>query len=677
MGSRIAGHLANAGIPVVLLDMRTDLAQRAVELLKTAKPPALFDSDVADLILTGNFTDDLSQIASCDWVIEAVTEDLSIKQTLLKKAAAFGNANSIFTTNTSGLPVTQIAAGMPADFRRRWFGVHFFNPPRVMRLVEFIPTADSDSATLAQLREFVVERLGKTVVTAKDTPNFIANRIGIFALLNNVRLLQQLDLSIEEIDTLTGSAIGWPATATFRLMDLIGIDVVARTYANFSARLTDERSDVIPPPFMAAMVERGWLGDKSGQGFYRKGSEPAVLDWKTFEYRRPETPRFAFLADASKIRSLSDRLQFLLNVTDPKAEFYRHMLPELWAYAHLRVPEISDNAADIDTAMKAGFNWELGPFEMQHGPAVQHPPAPIAGNASVSLRDLGDGIACIEFHTKMNAIDDAILCFVEETLSAARHTAYVIGGSTAANFSAGANLASILDLIERKAWQALERFISAFQRMTQSVKFCSRPVVAAPFGMCLGGGAEVVLHATARQVHAELSMGLVEISVGLIPGGGGCKEMALRAIDGEATWPEAFYALASAQRSGSARQAKRMRLLKNSDGITMNRDLLLRNATSVARDLANGSFTQKTLRDRLRGADPAALNAEIESHRANGTFTEHDAHIGTKITGILCAGVSEQHLLDLEREAFVSLCGEQKTAERIAYTLKAGKPLRN
>jgi 3-hydroxyacyl-CoA dehydrogenase len=677
MGSRIAGHLANAGLPVLLLDVTPELADRALELLKTARPPALFDTDVAGLIETGSFNDHLAKITSCDWVIEAVTEDLSIKRALLEKASTLRRPDAIFTTNTSGLPVTQIAAGLPEDFRRHWFGVHFFNPPRFMRLVEFIPTPDTDERIVALLQDFVVERLGKTIVTAKDTPNFIANRVGIFALLNNARLLQQLDLTIEEVDALTGPVIGWPATATFRLMDLIGIDIVAKTYDNFASRVTDERSDIILPDFIRKMMERGWLGDKSGQGFYRKGPEPAALDWKTLEYRRPNNPKFSFLSEATKIRSLPERFQFLLVNSDPKAEFYRRMLPELWEYARNRVPEIADNPADIDTAMKAGFNWELGPFEMQHLPGAvgqalglrgPHRPA-----ISAALLDLGDDIACIEFRTKMNAIDEAILSFVEETLSAPHHRAYVIGSATAANFSAGANLATILQLINEKNWKALERFISAFQRMTQSVKFCSRPVVAAPFGLCLGGGAEVVLHAHARQAHAELSMGLVEISVGLIPGGGGCKEMALRALDGELTWMEAFQVLTSGQRCGSARQAQRMRLLKTIDGITMNRDLLIRDAIEVA----HNEFQPKTLRQTLAGADQAPFENEIEARRTNGAFTEHDARIAKKVAGILCAGISEQHLLDLEREAFVSLCAQPKTAERIAHMLKTGKPLRN
>lgn len=676
MGSRIAGHLANANIPVVLLDIRTDLVQRAVGALSKAKPAALFEPEVLDLIRIGNFQEDLREISSCDWVIEAVTEDLMIKQGLIQAAASSAPPDAVFTTNTSGLSVAAIAESLSIEFRRRWFGVHFFNPPRQMRLVEMIPTVDSDPGLFAGMRQFLTERLGKTVVVAKDTPNFVANRIGLFALLNNVRLMQELNLNVHDVDLLTGSAIGWPNTGTFRLMDLIGIDVLAKMQANFKSRGGDERSDVRFPQFMTAMIERGWLGDKTGQGFYRKGPEWGVLDWRTLEYQPLQRPDLGFLEGARKIRRIPERLQALIRSTEPQAAFYKQMLPELWEYAARRVPEICDAPAEVDTAMKAGFNWELGPFEMQTGAAAKPDRKPIRANGSGSLFDLGDGIACLEFQTKMNAIDDGVLSFVEETLSNPTFAAYLIGSRDAAHFSAGANLTTILGLIEQKAWSALEDFIAAFQKMTQAVKFCPRPVVAAPFGLCLGGGAEVVLHSAYRQAHAELSMGLVEISVGLIPGGGGCKEMALRAIDGEATWSEAFRALVTGRRSQSAPEARRMRLLRPGDGLTMNRDLLLPDALKMARALV-ADYQPPVPRGGLAGGSRSDIEAEIEVRRRDGSFTEYDAQIAGRIADILAAGNSEQHMLDLERETFVELCASTKTPERIAAMLRTGTPLRN
>lgn len=686
MGSRIAAHFANAGIGVLLLDMG-DRARTALSALQETKPPAYYEEQCADLIEAGNFENELTRVAECNWIIEAVAEDLAIKRDLMQRVAEVRRADTIVTTNTSGLPVAQIAQGLPAEFRKHWLGVHFFNPPRYMQLVEIIRTPDTDPAVVGALATFIEEQLGKTVVEANDTPNFIANRIGLFALLNSARLMQQFGMTIEEVDALTGPAIGWPNTGTFRLVDLIGLDVIANMAANFATRVQDERPEVTLPDFLKTLVERGWLGNKSGQGCYRKGETIEVFDWQTGHYRPVQK-------------------------ADPPAcaeEFKWRLLSEIWNYAAFRLGEISDDFEAIDAAMKAGFNWQWGPFEMwdraglretsermkaegvQLAPALiqllqseanswypEQPAAPalVVRNAGASLVDAGHGVARIQFHTKMNSIDDSIMSFLIEQLadnstSVENFRAFVIGGD-GPHFSAGANLAFILQQIESQDWKCLEQFITRFQQMTRAVKRCKRPVVAAVHGLCLGGGAEIAMHASARQAHAELSMGLVEAAVGLVPGGGGCKELALRAADGLLQWSEAFKLLATAWRSSSARQAQRAQLLLAADGITMNRQNLLRDAKQLALRLVP-NYSAPRERTIRTPEQPLLLDS----------YAGHDATVARKLADVLTCGLppgswaTEQDFLDAEREAFLSLCREPKTKDRIAYTLKTGKPLRN
>ncbi len=545
-------------------------------------------------------------LRDCDWIIEAVAENLEIKRQLLSRIAPFRRANAIVTTNTSGLPVAQIAEQMDDGFRRHWFGTHFFNPPRYMRLLEIIPGPDTDPVLLEGIRRFGEVRLGKTVVFAKDTPNFIANRIGTFAVMNAIRIMQDMDLTIEQVDALTGAVLGWPKTGMFRLSDMVGLDVLASVGRNFSERVKDERSDLAMPDFLGDMLSRRWLGDKTGQGFYKKtkgaaGEETRLgLDWKTLDYRASERAKFPALEMAKNVESLPERLRLLLS-GDPRkdtaAAFYWRMLPDLWNYAANRLGEVADSIVSIDAAMRTGFNWELGPFEMwdaagvretadkitaagmklaspaaellQAGNAswyrtdagrrfyfdtktltyqpVQEPGAfpslrllknsgaVVKKNAGASLIDLGDAVAAIEFHTKMNAIGTDIVSLITQALSPGSEAvtnfeAFVIAND-GGNFSAGANLMQLLLAIQEQEWDELDAVIRAFQKMTQAIKFCPRPVVVAPFNLCLGGGAEVALHGAARQAHAELYMGLVETGVGLIPGGGGCKEMLLRTLD--------------------------------------------------------------------------------------------------------------------------------------------------
>ncbi|MGD0368319.1 MAG: 3-hydroxyacyl-CoA dehydrogenase NAD-binding domain-containing protein [Acidobacteriaceae bacterium] len=780
MGSRIAAHIANAGFPVLLLDVAQPgepnrLAAQAVEALKKSRPAALAVPEFAARITIGNFDDDLAKLQDCDWVIEAVAENLEIKRSLLARVASHLRPDAILTTNTSGLPVGEIAQVLPQELRRRWFGTHFFNPPRYMQLLEIIATPDSDPAAVDSVARFAEVYLGKSVVPANDRPNFIANRIGAFSILNTIRVMQSLGLSIEEVDALTGRPMGWPKTGTFRLADMVGLDVLGSVVRNFAANVRDERSDLQLPSFLEQMLERKWFGDKTGQGFYRKqkgaeNDERLVLDLATLDYRPALKPRFPALDIAKNIESMPERIRALLGGNpekDKAAAFYWQILPDLWLYAANRIGEISDSVADIDRAMRAGFNWELGPFEMwdaagvaetaqklraqdrtlpaalekllasggsswygqdgaeyfdpRSGEYVPVEPASavvtltrakrsggvVAENPGASLIDVGDGIGCIEFHTKMNALGGDIVDFVRKTLHPSSDVVRNFRGfvitNDATNFSAGANLVQLLLAAQDEEWDEIDIYIRAFQEMTQAIKFCPSPVVVAPFGMTLGGGSEVTLHAAVRQPHLELYMGLVETGVGLIPAGGGCKEMTLRALEiAVAAAPTAsrsdsvelhhamrtvFENIALAKVSTSAFEARELRLLRPSDAITMNRDRLLHDAQSRAVALAEAGY-----RARLPVTDIpapgesvlAALRLGVYMLRQGEYASDHDVTVATHLAEVLCGGnitpgtaVSEQYLLDLEREHFLSLCGERKSQERIAHTLKTGKALRN
>jgi len=791
MGSRIAAHLANAGIPVVLLDIviaearpanRSLLATRAIETLLKAKPTAFYENSSAQLITPGNFEDDLNQLATCDWIIEAVSEDLVVKRALLHKIAPYIGHDAMVTTNTSGLPIASIAAEMSPEFRRRWFGTHFFNPPRYMRLLEIIPTPEADPAAIAAIASFADRRLGKSVVYARDTPNFIANRIGTFAMLNGVRLMQEQDLTIEEVDALTGSAIGWPRTGTFRLADMVGIDVLASVARNFSRSRSGDAASVELPQFIETMLEHRWLGDKTGQGFYKKTGKDEqgrdirlALDWKTLEYRPACRPRFPSLEMVKNAESLPERLRMLLSADpgkDKAAGFYGPLLTQLWNYAAECLPEIADDIASIDRAMRTGFNWELGPFEMWDAARVDKAtnvalprsltkllksgyttwygddPTILSGrrvfnpgigemeavdqpkgtstvanyrkangvvrqNPGASLIDIGDDIACIELHSKKDAIGDDIVRLVTQTLRPGSEAVrdfrgFVISGDSA-NFSVGANLMQLLLAAQEGEWDEVDFAVRAFQGMTAAIKFCPRPVVLAPYGMCLGGGAEMALHAARRQPHAEVYMGLVETGVGLVPGGGGTKEMALRALDtaaevsgiSPATAPLKFAQssqvldaikghfelIALARVSTSAAEARAFGLLTPSDVITANRDRVLTDAKHAAAARSEGGYSAPIPRTHIPVPGEAALatlKLGVHLMRQAEYISDHDAKIGGHVANILCGGkltpgslVSEQYFLDLERQAFLSLCGERKTLERIAFTLKTGKPLRN
>jgi 3-hydroxyacyl-CoA dehydrogenase len=797
MGARIAAHFANAGVPSYLLDIvppdadapaRNKIAAAGLDAAKKSKPAAFMEPSLAKLVTVGNFDDDLKKLAEVDWIIEAVVENLEIKRALLRKVGAVRKPGTIVTTNTSGLPVGKIAEGFSDDFRWAWFGTHFFNPPRYMRLLEIIPTPEADRAAIDAIAHFCDVRLGKGVVIAKDTPNFIGNRIGTFSVLNVIRLMQEMGLTIEEVDALTGQAVGWPKSATFRTIDLVGLDILGHVVGNMTSNVHDERSDLRLPDFFQHMLQKKWLGDKTKGGFYKKlkggdgkEDERLALDWKTLEYHPRQKPKFAALDMAKTVEDTGARLRMLLGMDggashkgDKAGAFLWAALSDLWTYAANRVPEISDSVVEIDRAMRLGFNWELGPFELWDAAGVEATVArmkkegkPVAANverllasgqkswyiddpkspagkkywelgteswepvqvpagvwsvtvakksngvvkknSGASLVDLGDGVACLEFHSKMNSLGADIIGLITQTLKPGgpgdSFDAFVITND-AANFSVGANLMLLLMSVQEEEWDDVDLAIRQFQGMTQAVKFSPKPVVSAPFGLCLGGGTEISLHAPARQPHAELYTGLVEIGVGLLPGGGGCKEMLLRAVDSASasrgkSSPEAlagsvemmeamkkaFETIATAKVATSAHEARGLGFLSDSDRITMNRERVLTDAKARALELVRAGYEPPVPRKDIPAPGEsllAALKMGVHLMRQGDFITDYEVKLGSKIAEVLCGGnvtpgtpVSEQYILDLEREGFKSLCGERKTQERIQYTLKTGKTLRN
>ncbi|MGC9157742.1 MAG: 3-hydroxyacyl-CoA dehydrogenase NAD-binding domain-containing protein [Terracidiphilus sp.] len=791
MGSRIAAHLANAGIPVLLLDLPAkdeggqSLAQRSLDALAKARPAAFYQPSLAVLVTTGDFAKDLPKLAGCDWVIEAVAESLEIKTALLNRVVPHLAPPALLTTNTSGLPVGRIAAGLAATHgwnRNRFFGTHFFNPPRYMQLLEVIPTSETDPLVVAAFNAFADRNLGKQVVVARDTPNFIANRIGVAVMFSAAALLLEQGLTIEEVDALTGRALGWPRTGTFRLADLVGIDILAHVAANFPQDATSGDFSRV----LEEMLRRGWLGDKSGQGFYRKirdtdGKEVrSALDLTTLEYRATRKPAFPALEMARNAATPAERLRLLLDndpARDKAAAFLWPFLASLWNFAAERVGEVAEDAVSIDRAMRAGFNWELGPFEMWDAAGVastvnrmkafglpvspraeallaaghagwyaqddpggvlvcfrpdskhMEPVATIPGHARIadfrrsrsviranpgaSLVDLGGGIGCIDLHSLKNTIGGDVMALLSAVLDpasdAVRDFAGFVIASDRENFSVGANLMQLLLIAEEGDWEELAAAVHGFQQMTLAIKYCPRPVVAAPFGLTLGGGAEICLHATRRQAHAETYMGLVETGVGLIPGGGGTKEMLLRSVEAAAAFAQplpgdppsrfaqsaelgttlrrALETIALAKVSASAAEARSLGFLIASDRVTFNRERLLLDAKAHAAALAESGYAAPQPQLRIPAPGTAALallETGIDQMGEAGYASEHDQKVARRVAHVLAGGqltpgtlVSEQYILDLEREAFLSLCGEPKTLERIAFTLKTGKPLRN
>jgi 3-hydroxyacyl-CoA dehydrogenase len=738
MGAQIAAHLANAGVPTLLLDISADVARQGLERARALKPDPFFTKTTHTLLTIGSF-DDLSGLKDRDWIIEAVVERLDIKQALLEQVESHTGERAVVSSNTSGIPLAAIASGRSERFRRRWLGTHFFNPPRYLPLLEVIPTVDTDPDVLQTIAHFADRRLGKGVVVAKDTPSFIANRIGIYGLMQTFRAMAQGGHSVEDVDAMTGPAIGRPKSATFRTMDLAGIDVLAHVGRDLAARLDGgEREAFALPAVVDELVRRGWTGAKSGRGFYRRdeSGEIHALDFATMEYRPASKPRFASIDAARSIESTGERIRTLFLGKDKVGEFLRATLAPTIAYAASVAPTIAHCPDDLDRAMRWGFGWELGPFETLRAIGVDHVVAALGAagdaatretlariaadtrstdtaaahfallknaragnkvvkkNAGASLVDLGDGVLCVEFHSKMNAIGGDTIQMLQLGVkeAAARFEALVVAND-AQHFSAGANLMLLLLEAQEGNWDEVDLMVRAFQQATMALKHASVPVVVAPAGLTLGGGCEIALHADRVQSAAEAYIGLVEAGVGLIPAGGGTKEMLARAMDDLPPNADSlpfvqrvFETIGFATVSTSGPDTRRLGYLRDADGITMNRERLLADAKAVARARA-AAYIPPQPRTAVRVGGPTVLAAlKLGVHLAwrAGKISDHDALIGRKLAWILSGGnvagattLTEQQLLDLEREAFLSLCGERKTQERIAHTLKTGKPLRN
>jgi len=794
MGARIAAHLANAGVPCYLLDIvpseltadekakgltlsdprvRNRIVLAGLEAAKKARPAALFTTERARLITPGNLEDNLTWLGEVDWIIEAVAESLEIKRRLFERVEQHRKPGTLVTTNTSGLPIHLVAEGRSDDFQQHWAGTHFFNPPRYMKLVELIPGPKTRPEVLATLSDFCDRQLGKGVVVAKDTPNFIANRIGTFSMLNVLRLMREMDLTIEEIDACTGPAVGWPKSATFRTADIVGLDVLVHVVRNIYENAPNDESREIyrVPPLVEDMLKRGWLGEKTGGGFYQRVKkegerEILTLDWKTMEYRPRLKARFASIEMGKTIDDTRERLRALLAAGDKASKFLAASISGMCLYAARRIPEIADTIVDVDRAMRWGFAWELGPFELwdaigvetlakrleQEGNALPllvtgllssgkksfyqsergessffdlasrsekplaDPPGVIylkplkerskevERNSGASLIDLGDGVLCCEFHSKMNAIGGDLVAMLHAGVKRLRtdFDAMVVANQ-ATNFSVGANLMLLLVAAQEQEWDEIHLAVRQFQNVNLALKYAPRPVVVAPQGMALGGGCEIILHGAQVHAAAESYIGLVETGVGLIPGGGGTKEMLIRAGERAAGGEDldlfhalkpAFETIAMAKVATSAEEARGLGFLRRADRVSMNRDRLVADAKASALSLVRAGWRPAaaspaegaaTTQVRVLGEQFLA-GAKLAIHMMlRGEFiSEYDAHVGRKLAHILAGGalsapqmVSEQYVLDLERETFVSLCGERKTQERIAHTLKTGKPLRN
>ena len=772
MGSRIAAHLANAGVPCLLLDVpseadshagRNSIAAKALKGLHKSRPPAFFTSETSGLIEIGNFDDDLERIREADWVIEAVVENFEVKRTLLAKVDQHRKRGSLVSSNTSGLPIGALAEGYSEDFRKHWLGTHFFNPPRHMRLVELIQGPETKPEVVNFVSDFCDRRLGKVLVYSHDRPNFIANRIFLFTVMHTVRTMLEQGLSVEEVDALTGPLIGRPRMATFRLADFTGIDVclfIAETLHRLIPE--DEKRDVYEPPdFLRQMVAKGMAGDKTGRGFYTKakggaGTNRLVLDLDSMEYRKPRPPKWPVLELAQNIGDTGDRIRFLLHSDDPAGRFLWATVSELLLYTAARIPEITDDIVSVDTTMKAGFNWRLGIFEtwdligvedsvarmkkekksipplvrkvldspdksfytermgktfffdlgLGRFQSIEDHPATLSlssirrskgvaeSNESASLLDLADGVACVEFHSKANSLDAEVSSMLEKAMAKveSRYEGLVIGNE-GENFCVGANLMMLLDLSRRGNWEQIDRAVRQIQGLLRSLGSSKKPTVAAVFHRTLAGGCELAMHCNRVQAAAESYMGLVEVGAGLIPAAGGCTELLRRYTEGLGTNDNlipptraVFEKIGLAKVSSSAAEAQQWRFLRPVDAVTMNRDRLIADAKQVVLNLAATGYEPSLQGEVLVGGSPvfAALRLDLYLAHEAGYISDYDRHVGRKLAHVLSGGplsqaslVSEDYLLGLEREAFLSLCGEQKTQQRMENILKTGKPLRN
>jgi 3-hydroxyacyl-CoA dehydrogenase len=756
MGAQIALHCANAGVPALLLDLTAAAAREGLERARRLKPDPQFTPDVYRLVTTAGFDEGMPLLKDADWIMEAVVERLDIKQQLLARVEGSRRPGSIVSSNTSGIPIGALAEGRGADFRKHWLGTHFFNPPRYLRLLEVIPTADTDPAVVDAIRAFADRHLGKGVVIAKDTPNFIANHIALYGVVRTLEAVGSGRYTIEEVDAITGPALGRPGSATFRTMDLAGIDVLGHVMRNLEERLDSpsDRAAFAMPAFLQTMLDRAMLGEKAGKGFYQRKkhasgeSEIWTLDLSTFEYRPKRSARIPSIEAAKNVDDLRQRVKMLFGAKDQAGQFLRETLAPTLIYTARVTPQIAHSLDDVDRVMKWGFAWELGPFELFDAigvrevleaaqaagghsvadgvpPLIQQVldsgrnsfragPVPAAAgdllilraaheqnriikkNSGASLVDLGDGVFCVEFHSKMNAIGaDSLQMLQTGVKEAAKNGQALVVGNDAANFTVGANLMLVLLEAQEGNWDDIDLGIRTFQRAVVGLRYSDVPVVVAPAGMALGGGTEMALHADRVQAAAETYMGLVEVGVGLIPAGGGTKEMLLRAMDSLPTptsdplpyVQKAFETVALAKVSTSGPDARRLGYLADTDAFTMNRERLMAEAKARALERVREGYVRPAPRTAIfvGGASlGAALKLGVHLAWRAGRASDHDALIGRTLANIFAGGdlphatmVSEQHLLDLEREAFLSLLGQRKTLERIQHTLKTGKPLRN
>ncbi len=789
MGGGIAAHLANAGIRTVLLDIvpntltpeeeakglslqtkavRNRVVQTGWDRVVKSSPAALMNKKAGELVQLGNLEDDFAVISEADWVIEVIVEKLEPKQQLMARIDEIRKAGSIISSNTSGIPIHKIAEGRSEDFKKHFLGTHFFNPPRYLKLLEVIPTPDTDSAIIEYIRSFGQERLGKGVVIAKDTPNFIANRIGTFGGAYAMKYIVDNGYSIEEVDALTGTLIGNPKSGTFRLGDLVGIDVMVGVAHNLYNLVPDDesRDALLAPAPVKGLLERGWLGQKSGQGFYKtvkgaNGKEFWVLDWETGEHRAPREVDLPIIKQAKKQGNLAARLRFLVNQSQDRGGklIADTLLPSL-AYAARRVPEISDHLYDVDNALRWGFAKELGPFEMwdaigiadgvklmqerdiqvadwvlellekgnnsfyQKVDGANQAYSPVTGeyeavpssalkieldelrstgkevarNDSASLIDLGDGVLCFEFHSKMNALDSEITEMgfkALELLKDDRWTGMVVGNQ-GSDFCIGANIFMLMMAAQNDQFDQLEQMLKTSHDLMQGMRFSPKPIVTAPFGRVLGGGAEVSMHGSRMCIAAETYMGLVEVGVGLIPGAGGVKEFVRRVItpaiklapesDPTPYLQRVFEQIGMAKVGTSAFEARDQGFVTEADRIVMNGDELLGRAKQFVLDLAAAGFTPPA-REKLYAAGRdglAAMRVGVWMMQQGGYISEYDALIGNKLAYAIAGGdlsspqwVDEEHFLAMEREVFLALCHEPKTMERIMFMLQNNKPLRN
>jgi 3-hydroxyacyl-CoA dehydrogenase len=784
MGAGIAAHLANVGIPCLLLDIvpehltedeeakgltlqdrvvRNRLASRAIQRMKKTKPAPLYDPAFAQRISVGNVEDDWEKLAEVDWIVEVVVENLEVKRALFARLESVWKPGMIVSTNTSGISIHQMVEGRSEAFQQHFIGTHFFNPPRYLKLLELIPHRHTDPELLGFMHRFCEEVLGKGVVQAKDTPNFIANRIGTYGLLISLQEMEQNGYTVDEIDAVTGPLLGRPKSATFRTLDLVGIDTFVHVARNVYEHTEDEaeKACFAVPQFMQEMVQRGWIGEKAGQGFYKKvkteeGKQILSLDIRSLEYGSRQKVKSPALEAAKQAGQTRDKLKALLNHEDRYARLAWDLLKQVLLYSAEKVGEIADSIVEIDQALKWGFNWELGPFETwdalglvesvermevegltvpqwvkswiaagetsfytqregkryyySDGQHVELEASPkrislqlqkeqkgvIMSNSGASLVDLGDGVACLEFHSPNNAIGPDILLMILQSMEEVRqHFLGLVIANEGKNFCVGANIMQLLMEAQSEEWDEIDFMIRQFQQTLYQLKYFEKPVIAAPHQMTLGGGVEVCLAADYVYPHAETYYGLVEVGVGLIPGGGGCKELALRASEQLKHVPEAdlqplinqiFETIGMAKVGSSAHEAKRLGLLREQDQILIQRDFQLYEAKQAVIRLAEGGYKPPVEQKiKVVGENGKAV-MELAAYmmRQAGYISDHDQHIARKLAHVLAGGnvpagsmVTEQYLLDLEREAFLSLCGEGKTQQRIHHMLTKGKPLRN